>query len=434
MSDQKDGLKFPDIAPIDHPRHCQQYTNVLTRDEDDPIQVEEIDGLQIDLETLLAAATRRMRLLQAEILVLSDMNDNKKDKKIHKLKDTDLKRSRHSEDKPAKKLKSSDSPSQSRYNIVPTTPGSSSNTAGVVRIKVKELPPKVSEYEYEYEEQQMVQPPRVPINDTPSRFWKSIEPYCSPINHESVRLLEEMIKQDDDNDYYNVPALGTHFSQRWAIEDMKEEQSEGNRANVKTHEKPESNVEAVLKKANQFMEQSHSEPFGSLTKRLISAFVDENIMAPPDHESMLDSVRSLDATEGGNYSKPMKSLPPIPHAHKLESRIRMELIEQGILEADAADSKKEDEILTELMRCQHELKVVSNRNKDVLNQLLLAAKEELKKQEIQKKIESANTEVMEHYRRVMAARQKKRSLLKKEKDLAWKALRDRDVLIKQLNE
>uniref|UniRef100_H2YJT0 Transcriptional adapter 3 n=1 Tax=Ciona savignyi TaxID=51511 RepID=H2YJT0_CIOSA len=422
MSELKEGLKFPDIAPVDHPRHCQQYTNVLNRDEDDPLQVEEIDGLQIDLETLLSAATRRMRLLQAEIQVLSDMNDQKKDKKIHKIViyDGSL----------TKKIKSSDSPSQSRYNNAASMP---TGSAGLVRIKVKELPPKASEYEYELEEQQHVQTPRIPINDTPS-FWKSIEPYCAPINHESVRILEEMTKKRDDEDYYNLPPLGTHFSQRWAIEDMKEEQSEGNRANVKSLVKHESNVDVILRKANQ--EQNQPESFGSLTKRLISAFVDENIMAPLDQDAMIDPVRSLDASGGENttVSKPLKSIPPLPHAHKLEAKIRLELIEQGILEAETADSKKEDEILSELIRCQHELRVVSNRNKDVLEQLLLAAREEMKKQDIRKKIESANTEVMEHYRRIMGARQKKRTLVKKEKDLAWKALRDRELLIKQLTE
>ena len=39
---------------------------------------------------------------------------------------------------------------------------------------------------------------------------------------------------------------------------------------------------------------------------------------------------------------------------------------------------------------------------------------------------------MEQYQRVSLARQKKRTLMKKEKDSAWKALRDREHLIKQL--
>jgi len=27
MADYKDGLNFPDLTPVDHARHCQQYTS-----------------------------------------------------------------------------------------------------------------------------------------------------------------------------------------------------------------------------------------------------------------------------------------------------------------------------------------------------------------------------------------------------------------------
>jgi len=39
-----------------------------------------------------------------------------------------------------------------------------------------------------------------------------------------------------------------HFSQRWTVEDMREEKSEGNRANVKGFDKRDANVETVMKK------------------------------------------------------------------------------------------------------------------------------------------------------------------------------------------
>lgn len=56
---------------------------VLSRQVDDSVSVEEIDVLQMDLETLLAAATSRMRQLQTEIQILSDMGEStKKEKKV----------------------------------------------------------------------------------------------------------------------------------------------------------------------------------------------------------------------------------------------------------------------------------------------------------------------------------------------------------------
>ena len=54
---------------------------VLTRN-DGRIAVDEIDDLQMDLETLLIAAVGRLRKLQAEVNILSDVGEGKKDKKV----------------------------------------------------------------------------------------------------------------------------------------------------------------------------------------------------------------------------------------------------------------------------------------------------------------------------------------------------------------
>ena len=36
-----------------------------------------------------------------------------------------------------------------------------------------------------------------------------------------------MRSHEDDADYHKVPTLGKHYSQKWAMEDMIEEQKEG---------------------------------------------------------------------------------------------------------------------------------------------------------------------------------------------------------------
>lgn len=55
---------------------------MLGRSAEEGISVDEIDDLQIDLETLLIAVAGRMRKLQNEIEVLSDIGDGKKEKKV----------------------------------------------------------------------------------------------------------------------------------------------------------------------------------------------------------------------------------------------------------------------------------------------------------------------------------------------------------------
>lgn len=66
---------------------------------------------------------------------------------------------------------------------------------------------------------------------SPCRFWASVEPYCADITSEEVRTLEELLKPpEDEAEHYKIPPLGKHYSQRWAQEDLLEEQKDGARA------------------------------------------------------------------------------------------------------------------------------------------------------------------------------------------------------------
>lgn len=70
MSELKDcPLQFHDFKSVDHLKVCPRYTAVLARSEDDGIGIEELDTLQLELETLLSSASRRLRVLEAETQV-----------------------------------------------------------------------------------------------------------------------------------------------------------------------------------------------------------------------------------------------------------------------------------------------------------------------------------------------------------------------------
>lgn len=63
-------------------------------------------------------------------------------------------------------------------------------------------------------------------NDTPNKFWASVEPYCSPITQEDLTYLEELIKtreKERNSDFTKIPPLGKHYCSRWADEDLGEE-------------------------------------------------------------------------------------------------------------------------------------------------------------------------------------------------------------------
>lgn len=75
MSELKDcpPLKYYDFKPVEHVKVCPRYTAVLGRSEDDGIGIEELDTLQLELETLLSSASRRLRALEEQRQVRSQI-------------------------------------------------------------------------------------------------------------------------------------------------------------------------------------------------------------------------------------------------------------------------------------------------------------------------------------------------------------------------
>ncbi|GAA6092651.1 transcriptional adapter 3 [Tachysurus ichikawai] len=429
MSELKDcpPLKYYDFKPVEHVKVCPRYTAVLGRSEDDGIGIEELDTLQLELETLLSSASRRLRALEEQRQILTDWQDKKGDKRFMKMgKEVDpTASSRHPKPKkPKLEGKAGHGPGP-----------------GPGRPKSKNLQPKVQEYEVFSEDPQDI--PRNPKNDTPNRFWASVEPYCADITNEEIRVLEELLKPpEDEAEYYKIPALGKHYSQRWAQEDLLEEQREGARANDKKKsmlgplsEIDAKDVDALLKKSESQHEPPEDGcPFGPLTQRLLQALVEENIISPME-DSPIPDIPVKDDGAGTSPRSQGKAF-SVPHTRSLEARIREELVAQGLLDSDerqGTGGDSEDEVLAELQKRQAELKALSAHNRARKQELLRLAREEMRKQELRQCVRVADNEVMEAFRRIMAARQKKRTPTKKEKDQAWKALKERERILKQLD-
>ncbi|XP_066553737.1 transcriptional adapter 3 isoform X2 [Amia ocellicauda] len=434
MSELKDcpPLQYYDFKPVEHGKVCPRYTAVLGRAEDDGIGIEELDTLQLELETLLSSASRRLRALEEQRQILTDWQDKKGDKRFLKLgKESELSAPpRHAKPK-KQKLEGK---------------GGHGPGPGPGRPKSKNLQPKVQEYEFSEEPQDA---PRIPKNDAPNRFWASVEPYCADITSEEIRVLEELLKPpEDEAEYYKVPALGKHYSQRWAQEDLLEEQRDGARSNDKKKgimgplsELDAKDVDALLKKSeSQHDPPEEGCPFGPLTQRLLQALVEENIISPME-DSPIPEVPGKDGGTDGASTSPRSQGKAfsVPHTRSLESRIKEELVSQGLLEAEERGGPGgpggdcEDEVLAELHKRQAELKALSTHNRARKQDLLRLAREETSRQELRQRVRVSDNEVMEAFRRIMAARQKKRTPTKKEKEQAWRALRERESILKLLD-
>lgn len=124
----------------------------------------------------------------------------------------------------------------------------------------------------------------------------------------------------------------------------------------------------------------------------------------------------------------------IQNSINLELRMHKELVEQGILEPDSQRKHPDDdEILAEIKRCQQELNALSSHNVQQLTRLLNLAQDESKRQALKRRISVADAEVVDHYQKFLAAKQRKVPLPREEQERAWACLRERENLLDQLN-
>jgi len=175
--------------------------------------------------------------------------------------------------------------------------------------------------------------------------------------------------------------------------------------------------------------------FGILTQKLVSCLIEENFSSTSGDSIDLDF--EVNGKNGNGSNHLFKSI-NFGNTNQLEKRIRKELEDQGILDPDIItfhDSLplEDDEILKELIKCQNELKAISSKTRSQLKFLINESKKDLNRQAWMEKLKSADLEVMDAYRKILCAKQKKRPPSKKEKDMAIKALKDREVITKQID-
>ncbi|XP_061436479.1 transcriptional adapter 3-like isoform X1 [Lethenteron reissneri] len=457
MSELKEcPLEFHDFRAVEHTRQCPRYTAVLSRPAEDGVGPEELDTLQLELETLLAAASRRLRNLETEIQILTDWQDRKGDKKFTKAAEhVASSTGKHGGSKPKKQKPDSKGSHGDAETVGAGRRHGSAGTGGAHgagagggghgpgRPKTKNLQPKFQEYEFPDD---VMDEPRAPKNDAPSRFWASVEPYCADITAEEIRVLEELLKvPEDEAEYYKVPPLGKHYCQRWAQEDLQEEQRDGARPASAADRKKgtqgtlgNTEVDNLMRRNDAGTQNEQPEdacPFGPLTQRLVQALVEENIISPME-ESPIPELASKASEGDGAATSPRSQAKPfsVPHTKSLEARIREELLAQGLLDSEGRGGEdSEDEVLAELRKRQAELRAVTAHNRARKQDLLRMAREEMRRQELRARARVADTEVMEAYRRIMGARQKKRTPTKKEKEHAWKVLKERESILKLLD-
>lgn len=431
---------LPVLKSIDSARQLPRYCTILQRNAEEGIGMEDLDTLQLELETLLSSVVVRTRTLQEEIASLSSAEErrDKRSKSGKGLSSFD-KRLRDDKSKTkdlnqkiaspltAKLLKQKTiGPSGERlvpnpHDIVRVEPGSGGgcggnggngggNGVGGVggcsggSVSGSDAPKLL-----------------LPKNDTTNKFWASVDPYCTDIMPDDIKLLEELVSSHSDlGEFKKIPPLGRHYSLVWSHSDLLQEEDAANPNRDK--KKPRSDMSVLVSKADNKKVNGIA---GPLTQRLVSALLEENVYVANNNT---DNKLFRDG------DPPVLRDLSIQNSMNLEMRMHKELVEQGILEPDAhRKSQEDDEILAEIKRCQQDLTALSSHNVTQLRRLLGLAQEESKRQALKRKIGTADNEVVEHYNKLIGSKQRKVPLTRKEQEKAWACLREREGLLEQLN-
>lgn len=168
-----------------------------------------------------------------------------------------------------------------------------------------------------------------------------------------------------------------------------------------------------------------------------------------------DSLNDANAENSSENPSNNQTLSMLKNGISIERRVKKELIEQGLLDADDFQKECEDEILTEIKKVRTELASIAEYNYEELKKLQKAAKDEMKRLEVKRKLDAVDQEVRENrsifvskktlkkcffrnlqiiemYKKIGLIKQKRRPLTKQERDEVFRLTEEQKRISDQL--
>ncbi|GLV43059.1 transcriptional Adaptor 3 [Carabus blaptoides fortunei] len=339
--DSETNITFPYHRPADNSEILPCYTSVLSRSQDEGIGMKDLDQLQQELEKLLSASAVRSRILSSEFEHIDRVEE------------------RHE-----KKGKLFDKPPSPKHRKIEEKAKATKDTKPAYKL-VKNFHDEIPKLEI----------PKVilPKNDTKSKFWLSVDPYCSPVSRDDIAFLDDLIQECNKDVELKIPEMGQHYVTEWAM-DQNQEQSGGA-------------VSTVAGKSK------------------------TNTGSPKENVNVSISQEKL---------KDMGIKPGTNGSVCLDKRLRNELVELGILDPDddpKSAMQEEDEIVQEIKLCHAELLTMNEHNRRELNRLRNLVNKDITRQEFVQKLDEVDSKVMEMYNRLLSASPKERN------NIEWDAVR-----------
>lgn len=366
---------FPHIKPTENGDILPCYAGVLTKTSEEGVTMKDLDQLQQELEKLLSVCAVRNRSLCSELELLDK------------------------EDRHEKKGKSFERPTSPKIRKVEEKSKFVKETKPSFKI-VKNVPDELPKLE--------VPKVTIPRNDTKSKFWLSVDPFCAPITRDDIAYLDDLTQETNMDVNLKLPALGPHYSLNWNGESVTGHFQNGINLNSKNK------LVSMLTDDSFFKNQKNgfNSDFNatSLLLPLASALLEEKVVNNfPNTQEKMEKFKDLGLRSLTNSSV------------CLDKRMRKELVELGILSSIEDDIKpnnfEDDQILEEIKKCHKELVSVNAHNKKELNNLRYLIDKDMIRQDLNDKLDKVDNQVMDIYNQLLTANPKDKV------DLEWDAVK-----------
>lgn len=430
------GINIPLIKTKDNNKQLPTYHAALQRSADDYLAAEELDNIQLELETLLSSVALRYRVLKSEYESLDkDERRNERRTKHGASGETQTANVNSSSSGKRKREETSSvrKPKHTPASSLKHTKHAKNSPVAPNTDDSMDYVPPTGSHGHGQNRDHHLQKVTLPKNDTPNKFWLSVEPYCMPLTNEDLRLLDDLLEQYSGPLVPPIPELGPHYSTIWATEDMKEVQQASNPNANSNRLKPQNNAaSSMLKKAESIMDECVT---GPLTQRLVSALLEEQLIQNPSElaaSAVADSSNSSSENTHSSAQMNFRSLSLLRNCIDIEKRVKKELIEQGILDLNDFPNNDEDEIHAEIKRLISELSAIAEYNGAALKRLHESAAEEIKRLEIKRKLDTVDQEILEAYKRTMQNKAKRKPLSFEEQQEIHRLTAEQKALSDQL--
>ncbi|EGC33261.1 hypothetical protein DICPUDRAFT_154707 [Dictyostelium purpureum] len=278
----------------------------------------------------------------------------------------------------------------------------------------------------------------------PGVFWASMESYLRPIKDSDIEFITPR-SEEQDAKFFEIPQLGTHYSEAWQLEDLERLQPSGSggkhRQNIRNNRSAIDQTQDDIfgnslpslsfgdpKESDQLSISTDEIILGDLSMRLLSTLIDESMLiSTPLNQTQQQQQQQQQQQGSGPAIRLNQQIftSYTPNSQlTLEQRIQQELrslnlyddyklptsVNQLIPTKEKERDREDDEICEELRILQNSLRAQLAINNDLRLKALKEIKSILVKQDILKRKISSHAVSEKNYQKLMKRDKKKKKL------------------------